>query len=112
MNSDELVPKLVRACLDNDRRLVEEISTMLVKLYKKKQPNIAQEISQSLTYSRNGASAIRTADVQPLPIDRETRYSLQGRRTFRNRPSHIIIRDHGGTKQFHTRKDRNRETTY
>ena len=50
MNSDELVPKLVRACLDNDRRLVEEISTMLVKLYKKKQPNIAQEISQSLTY--------------------------------------------------------------
>lgn len=35
MNGDELVPKLVRACLDNDRRLVEEISTMLVKLYKK-----------------------------------------------------------------------------
>ena len=70
MNSDELVPKLVRACLDNDRRLVEEISTMLVKLNKKKQPNIAQEISQSLTYSRNGASAIRSADVQPLPIDR------------------------------------------
>lgn len=76
MNSDELVPKLVRACLDNDRRLVEEISTMLVKLYKKKQPNIAQEISQSLTYSRNGASAIRSADVQPLPIDRETRFTL------------------------------------
>lgn len=38
MNSDELVPKLVRACLDNDRRLVEEISTMLVKLYKKSNP--------------------------------------------------------------------------
>ena len=35
MNSDELVPKLVRACLDNDRKLVEEIATMLVKLYKK-----------------------------------------------------------------------------
>ena len=76
MNSDELIPKLVRACLDNDRRLVEEISTMLVKLYKKKQPSIAQEISQSLTYSRNGASAIRSADIQPLPIDRETRFTL------------------------------------
>lgn len=76
MNTDELVPKLVRACLDNDRRLVEEISTMLVKLYKKKQPNIAQEISQSLTYFRNGASAIRAANVQPLPVDRETRFTL------------------------------------
>lgn len=76
MNSVELVPKLVRACLDNDRRLVEEISTMLVKLYKKDQPNIAHEISQSLTYSRNGASAIRSADIQPLPIDRETRSTL------------------------------------
>lgn len=38
--------------------------------------NIAQEISQSLTYSRNGASAIRSADVQPLSIDRETRFTL------------------------------------
>lgn len=76
MSCDELIPKLVRACLDNDRRLVEEISTMLVKLYKKKQPNIAQEISQSLTYSRNGSSAIRSTDIQPLPIDKETRFTL------------------------------------
>lgn len=76
MTSDELIPKLIRACLDNDRRLVEEISTMLVKLLKRKNPDIAREISQALTYSRNGASAIRSVDVQPVPIDRESRFSL------------------------------------
>ncbi|WP_200814953.1 AAA family ATPase [Scatolibacter rhodanostii] len=76
MNSDELIPKLVRACLDNDRRLVEEISTMLVKVFKKSAPDIAREISQSLTYARNGASTIRSMDVQPLPIDRESRFTL------------------------------------
>lgn len=76
MTSEELIPKLVRACLDNDRRLVEEISTMLVKILKKKQPDIAREISHSLTYARNGASAIRSIDVQPVPIDKESRFSL------------------------------------
>ncbi|WP_195282432.1 AAA family ATPase [Harryflintia acetispora] len=76
MTSEELIPKLVRACLDNDRRLVEEISTMLVKLFKKKQPNIAREISHSLTYARNGSSAIRSIDVQPVPIDKESRFNL------------------------------------
>lgn len=76
MTSEELIPKLVRACLDNDRRLVEEISTMLVKLFKKKQPDIAREISRSLTYTRNGASAIRSVDVQPVPIDKESRFTL------------------------------------
>ncbi|MEG2328893.1 AAA family ATPase [Anaerorhabdus sp.] len=49
---------------------------MLIKFYKKKQPDIAREISQSLTYTRNGASAIRAMDVQPLPIDKESRFSL------------------------------------
>lgn len=76
MNCDELIPKLVRACLDNDRRLVEEISTMLVKVLKKKQPDLAREISQSLTYIRNGSSAIRSATVQPVPVDKESRFSL------------------------------------
>ena len=76
MNHEELIPKLIRACLDNDRRMVEEISTMMVKTFKKSKPEIAREISQALTCSRNGASALRSADVQPLPIDRESRFSL------------------------------------
>ncbi|MEA5058959.1 MAG: AAA family ATPase [Candidatus Pelethousia sp.] len=76
MNHDELLPKLIRACLDNDRRMVEEISSMMIKTLKKSKPEIAKEMSQALTYSRNGASALRSADVQPLPIDRESRSSL------------------------------------
>lgn len=76
MKIEELIPRLVRACLDNDRRLVEEISTMLVKLFKKNNPDIAREISQSLTYSRNGVSTMRSVDVQSLPIDKDSRFSL------------------------------------
>lgn len=76
MNSEELLPRLIRACLDSDRRLVEEISMMYVKILKKKNPLLAQEIANSLTYARNGASAIRAADVQPVPVDRESRFSL------------------------------------
>jgi SpoVK/Ycf46/Vps4 family AAA+-type ATPase len=76
MTVEELIPKLVRASLDNDHRLVEEITTMLVKLLKKKKPDIARELSQSLTYTRNGSFAMRSADVQPLPIDKESRFEL------------------------------------
>lgn len=76
MNTEELIPKLIRACLNNDRRMVEEISTMFVKFFKKNSPSIAKEIAQSLTFARNGASSIRAANVQPVPIDRESRYSL------------------------------------
>lgn len=76
MKAEILIPKLVRACLDNNKQLVEEISFMLVKVYKKHFPEISREISQSLTFSRNGVSALRSADILPAPVDRESRLTL------------------------------------
>jgi hypothetical protein len=52
MTYDELLPKLIRACLDNDRRMVEEISNMIIKILRKNDPELAKKISQALTYSR------------------------------------------------------------
>lgn len=76
MTIDELVPKLIRACLDNDKKLVEEISIMIIKIMKKKNPDIAKEISQALTFYHNGTSTTRAVDIQPLPVDKESRFSL------------------------------------
>ena len=76
MQPEILIPKLVRACLDNNKQLVEEISFMLVKVYKKHFPEISKEISQSLTFSRNGVSALRSAEILPAPVDRESRLTL------------------------------------
>lgn len=72
----ELLPKLIRAALNNDKKAVESISLMIGRKIKKEYPQIASEIMQITANSNVGADALRTLDLAPAPVDRESRNQL------------------------------------
>ena len=72
----ELVPKLIRAALNNDRKSVESISIMLGRKIRKEYPEIASEIMQIAANSNVGADTLRTLDLSPAPVDKESRSQL------------------------------------
>jgi len=76
MNAEDLIPKLVRACLDGDKRLVEEITIMLIKKIKKTNPETAKELSSALMHSNNGITSLRSLEFNSVPIDKESNYHL------------------------------------
>lgn len=72
----ELIPTLVRAAIVNDRKAIESISIMIAKQIKKQEPNISKEIMHIATASSVGADAHRSLDLNPAPVDRESRSQL------------------------------------
>ena len=76
LNAFNLIPKLIRASFDSDRKTIEALSLAIIKRIKKDHPDTAGEIAKALTYSGFDNATARSLDMQPLPVDRETRYSL------------------------------------
>jgi len=72
----DLIPKLIRAALNNDKKTIESISLMMGKKLKKDYPSISAEIMQITANSTVGADVLRSLDLQPAPVDRETRSQL------------------------------------
>lgn len=72
----EYIPKLIRAAMNNDRKNIESIALLIGKKLKKEEPNVSAEIMKILSYTNVGVDVIRSIDVSPLPVDRETRYQL------------------------------------
>ncbi len=72
----DLIPKLVRSSLELDKKNVEATSLMIAKKIKKDRPEIASEITKALSYSGYDSAYARSLKMSPLPVDRETRYSL------------------------------------
>lgn len=78
MEAVDYIPRLVRACLDNDRRLVESVSLTLSRKLRRDRPELANEIADALASPDVRGAATRAAGINPLPVDRETRFSLVG----------------------------------
>ena len=76
MNAFDLIPKLVRSSLEADKKNIEATALMIARKIKKDYPAAAEEITKALAYSRLDSPVIRSIDMQPLPVDKETRYSL------------------------------------
>lgn len=76
MDVFDLVAKLIRSSLEFDKKAVEATALMIAKKIKKERPDTAAEITKSLSYSGYESSTARSIDMAPLPVDRETRYSL------------------------------------
>lgn len=76
MEAIDYIPRLVRACLENDRRLVESVSLTVSRKLRRDRPDLASEIAGALAASGMRSEATRAAEINPLPIDRETRFSL------------------------------------
>ena len=76
MDVFDLLPKLIRASLEYDRKTTESIALMIAKKVKRERPEISTEISKALSYSGYENSLARSIDMQSLPVDKESRYSL------------------------------------
>ncbi len=72
----EYVPKLVRAALNNDKKNVESIALLLGRKLKKEAPDVAAEIMKVLACSSTGTDVMRSIDMSPVPVDKETRGQL------------------------------------
>ena len=76
MEAVDYIPRLVRACLDNDRKLVESVSLTMSRKLRRDRPELAKEIARALAASDLRSETTRVAGINPLPVDRETRFSL------------------------------------
>lgn len=76
MDAFDLLPKLIRSSLICDKKATEATALMIIKKIKKDHPNTAAEISKALSYVGYDNLVERSLDLSPLPVDRETRYSL------------------------------------
>ena len=72
----EYVPKLIRAALNNDRKNIESIALMLGRKIKKEDPDTAAEIMRILACTNTGTDVMRSMDLSPIPVDKETRNRL------------------------------------
>lgn len=76
MDAYDLLAKLIRSSLEFDKKSVEATALMISKKLKKERPDVAAEITKSLSYSGYKNVTARSLDMSPLPVDRETRFSL------------------------------------
>lgn len=76
MNAIELVPQLVRASFEGNKKMIEATALMIIKKVKKEYPGVAEDIAKVLSYADTGASPTRALNLPPLPVDQESRYSL------------------------------------
>lgn len=72
----ENVPKLVRAALNNDKKNVESIALLIGRQLKKESPDVSAEIMKILACSNTGSDVMRSIEMSPLPVDKETRSQL------------------------------------
>jgi len=76
MDAIELIPKLLRSCLDGDKKMLEATALMIIKKIRKEYPKVAEEISGALTYVGTASVSARSLNMPPLPVDKESRYAL------------------------------------
>lgn len=72
----EYVPKLIRAAINNDRKTVEAISLLIGRKLKKEDPEASAEIMRILACMNSGTDVMRSVNLSPVPVDKETRYQL------------------------------------
>ena len=60
MDAIELIPKLLHACLDGDKKMLEATALMIIKKIRKEYPKVAEEISATLTYVGTASVSARS----------------------------------------------------
>ena len=61
----DLIPQLVRASFEGDKKMIEATALMIIKKIKKEYPVIAEDIAKVLSYADVGASPTRALDLPP-----------------------------------------------
>lgn len=69
-------PKIIRASLDNDQKVIRSLSMRIIRKLKETDPSIADEIAKALDYNGIGAEAKRSVGIESSPLDYDSRSSL------------------------------------
>lgn len=64
MEAIDYIPRLVRACLENDRRLVESVSLTVSRKLRRDRPDLASEIAGALAASDIRSEATRAGLIE------------------------------------------------
>ena len=73
MNVFELMPNLIKAALENDRKMIESTAIMISKKIRNEYPEASKSIIKAL--SIQSAHVTRSVNSQ-IPVDHESRYEL------------------------------------
>ncbi|EHK2354967.1 ATP-binding protein [Clostridium perfringens] len=76
MDIDSMVPKLIRAGFEDDKRAFEVISISIANRMKRKNPKIAEEINNIICYKDLGTSAYRSIGMNDLPTTKKDNENL------------------------------------
>lgn len=76
MDIDSMIPKLIRAGFEDDKRAFEVISISIANRIKKKNPQIAEEINNIICYKDLGTSAYRSIGMNDLPTAKKNNENL------------------------------------
>ncbi len=76
MNLETMIPKLIRAGIENDKRAFEVISIAIAKKIKKTNPKIAEEINNIMCYKDLGTSAYRSIGLEDIPKTKKNNQNL------------------------------------
>ena len=76
MDIDSMIPKLIRAGFEDDKRAFEVISISIANRIKKKNPKIAEEINNIICYKDLGTSTYRSIGMNDLPTTKKNSENL------------------------------------
>ncbi|WP_304206634.1 AAA family ATPase [Fusobacterium perfoetens] len=76
MKKEKIIPMLIRAGLERDMKNFESLALTLSRIYKKENPDIADEISKILGYYNIGISSYRSIGLSSIPLDEESKFPL------------------------------------
>lgn len=76
MDTIEFVPRLLAAGIEGNRKVLEATALMIARKVQKSNPDVAKEISYILAGAGSVSAQPRSVDISPLPIDKESRYTL------------------------------------
>lgn len=76
MDIESMMPKLIRAGFEDDKRAFEVISISIANRMKKKNPKIAEEINNIICYKDLGTSSYRSIGMSDLPTTKKNNENL------------------------------------
>ena len=76
MDTIELIPKLLKSAINGDRKTMEATSLMIIRKVRDSFPEVADEISRTISCVGLPLSNSRSIEMSPIPIDKESHLSL------------------------------------
>ncbi|MCB7036682.1 AAA family ATPase [Eggerthella sinensis] len=76
MDAIDYVPRLIISSYENDKTSLEKTALMIARKIRQTHPDVASQISRIIATSSNNLSSARALDMNPVPVDKDSRFAL------------------------------------